>query len=132
MVKQRGIVINLEKVKALMEMRSTKKPNEVQSLIGRMAALSRFVLKVTIKCLPFFKVLKGGNKFQWTEKCEEALQELKRHLGLVPFLPKHNLDKPLQLYTVMTTDVVSLVLVRKEVNHQLSIYYVNKALLASD
>lgn len=36
-----------------MEMRSIQKPKEVQSLTGRVAALSRFISKANDKCLPF-------------------------------------------------------------------------------
>ena len=40
MVNQRGIEANAEKIKALLEMSSPKKPKEVMSLIGRVATLS--------------------------------------------------------------------------------------------
>lgn len=80
-VNQRGIEANPEKIKALIEMRSPQKPKEVQRLMGRIAALNRFISRATEKCLPFFKILKGGKKFQWTPECEEAFQELKNYLG---------------------------------------------------
>ena len=57
-VSQRGIEANPEKVRAILEMSSLKTVKEVQSLTGRVAALNRFVLKATKKCLPFFKTLK--------------------------------------------------------------------------
>ena len=40
MVNQKGIEANPEKIKALLEMSSPKKPKEVMSLVGRVAALS--------------------------------------------------------------------------------------------
>ena len=55
MVSQRGIEANPEKVKAILNMTSPKIVKEVQKLIGRIAALNKFVSKVTDKCLPFFK-----------------------------------------------------------------------------
>ena len=58
MVSQRGIEANPEKVRAILEMSSLKTIKEVQSLTGKVAALNRFVLKATDKCLPFFKTLK--------------------------------------------------------------------------
>ena len=58
MVSQRGIEANLKNVKAILEMSSPKMIKEVQSLIGRVAALNRFISKTTDKCLPFFKTLK--------------------------------------------------------------------------
>ena len=43
MVNQRGIEVNPEKLNALLEMNSFKKPKEVMSLVDIVAALSRFV-----------------------------------------------------------------------------------------
>ena len=69
-VSQRRIEGNPAKVKAILEMSSPKTIKEVQSLTGRVAALNRFVFKVTEKCLPFFKTLKQA--FFWTNECEAA------------------------------------------------------------
>ena len=57
-VSQRGIEANPEKERAILEMSSPKTIKEVQSLMGKVAALNRFVSKATDKCLPFFKTLK--------------------------------------------------------------------------
>ena len=70
MVSQRGIEANLKKVQAILNMTSPKTVKEVQKLIGRIAALNRFVSKATDKCLPFFKTLKQA--FAWTDECETA------------------------------------------------------------
>ena len=74
MVNQRGIEANPKKIRALLEMQSSRKPKEVQSLTRWVAALSRFVFRSTDKCLPFFDALKEGKKFEWTDKCEVAFQ----------------------------------------------------------
>ena len=58
MVSHRGIKANPNKIQAILNMKSPRNIKEVQSLIGRVAALNRFVSKATNKCLPFFKVLK--------------------------------------------------------------------------
>ena len=70
MVNQRRIEANPEKINVLLEMSSPKKPKEVMSLAGRVASLSRFVSRATDRCAPFFDVLKGPKKFEWTERCE--------------------------------------------------------------
>ena len=67
MMSQRGIEENLKKVRAILDMTSPKTIKEVQKLIGRIAALNRFVSKVMDKCLPFFKTL--NQAFAWTDKC---------------------------------------------------------------
>ena len=66
MVSQRGVEANPNNVRAIIEMAPLKNIKEVQSLNGRVAALNRFVSRVTDKCLPFFKVLRKA--FDWTDK----------------------------------------------------------------
>ena len=84
MVSQRGIEANPEKVRAILEMSSTKTVKEVQSFTGRVAAFNRFVFRAINKCPPFFKTLKQA--FVWTDECEAAFQELKRYLNNPPLL----------------------------------------------
>ena len=67
MVSHGGIKANPDKIQAILNMEPPRNIKEVQSLTGRVAALNRFVLKATDKCLPFFKVLKKA--FEWTDKC---------------------------------------------------------------
>ena len=57
-VSQRGIEANPKKVKAILKISSPRMIKEVQSLIGKVAALNRFISKATNKCLLFFKTLK--------------------------------------------------------------------------
>ena len=57
LVSQRGIKANPDKIRAIINMRSPWTTKEVQSLVGRVAALNRFVSRATDRCLPFFKIL---------------------------------------------------------------------------
>ena len=68
MVSQRGIEVNLEKVRAIMELAPPKTIKEVQNLNGKIAALNRFVSQAIDKCLPFFCTLKRS--FKWTDECQ--------------------------------------------------------------
>ena len=67
MVSQRGIEVNPEKIRAIMELEPSKTIKEVQNLNGKIAALNRFVSKATDKCLPFFRTLRKS--FKWTDEC---------------------------------------------------------------
>ena len=58
MVSQRGIEANPDKIQAIMEMAPSRNVKEVQSLNSKVAALNRFMLRTTDKCLPFFCTLK--------------------------------------------------------------------------
>ena len=111
MVNQRGIEANLEKIQALIDMRSPSKTKEVQSLTRMVAAFNRFISKATNKCLPFFDSLKGNKRFLWDDKCEQAFKVLKKYLGKPPLLSKPVEGEPLFLYLAISKYAVSRALI---------------------
>ena len=129
MVNQRGIEANLKKINALLEMSSSRKPKEVMSLAGRVAVLSHFVLREIDHYAPFFDMLKGSKKFEWTDKCEQAFLALKEHLGRPPLLSKPIEGEKLYQYLIVSKEAVSAALVREEEKVQWPVYYVSKRLL---
>ena len=60
LVSQKGIEANPKKVKVILKMRSLKDRKDIQSLAGKVAALSKFILKASDKCHPFFELIKKG------------------------------------------------------------------------
>ena len=69
-------------------MRSPTSVKEVQQLIGRMDALSRFVSAGRDKGHPYFKCLRRNSRFVWIEECEAAFLKLKEYLAAPPVLCK--------------------------------------------
>ncbi|GKU97126.1 hypothetical protein SLEP1_g10306 [Rubroshorea leprosula] len=59
MVSRRGIEVNPEKIRAIAEMEPPKSVKDIQRLIGRVAALHRFISKSADKCLLFFKIMRS-------------------------------------------------------------------------
>ena len=116
-VSHQGIEANPEKIEAIMRMEAPQSQKKVQRLTGCMAALSRFISRLGEKGLPFYKLLKKVDKFQWTVEAQEALDALKKFLTTPPVLkpPRRAMpDQPaedLLLYISCTTHVVSTALV---------------------
>ncbi|KAL5560487.1 hypothetical protein UlMin_036698 [Ulmus minor] len=129
MVNHRGIEANPAKIQALLNMESPRKVKEVQSLTGRVAALNRFISRATYKCQPFFRALRKGKDFSWTEECEQSFQELKTYLGRPPLLSKPQEGESLILYLAVSKGAVSSTLIREEEGVQWPIYYTSKSLL---
>ena len=109
-VNHRGIEANPDKIKAMLDMPSPSGIKEVQRLIGRIVALSRFVSKASDKCQPFFQVPKKA--FQWDTKCEEAFSTLKTYLSSPPILVSPIEEELLTLYLAVSNFSTSVVLVR--------------------
>ncbi|XP_075670025.1 uncharacterized protein LOC142639773 [Castanea sativa] len=98
----RGIEVNPEKVKAIMELSPPKTVKEVQCLTGKIAALNRFVSRATDKCLPFFRTLKKS--FEWTDECQKAFEKLKTYLSAPPLLSPSVPGEELFLYLAVSTE----------------------------
>jgi hypothetical protein len=58
MVSHRGINPNIEKVSAITKMKPPESLHDVQKLTGCMTALSRFISRLDVRGLPFFKLLR--------------------------------------------------------------------------
>ena len=114
MVNQHGLEANLEKISALLEMSSPRKPKEVMSLTNRLAVLRRFVSRATDHCAPFFDVLKGSKKFEWTNKCKQAFLALKEHLGCLSLLSKPIESEKLYRYLTISKEAISAALAKEE------------------
>ncbi|GKV47282.1 hypothetical protein SLEP1_g54195 [Rubroshorea leprosula] len=127
-VSKKGIEVNPEKVQAVQQMEPPKTIKDVQHLIGRVAALHRFIARSAERCLPFFKALKEPKNFQWTDECQQAFDELKQYLASAPLLSKPVEGESLCLYLGVTMEAVSSVLLREENKNQKPVCYVSKVL----
>ena len=84
---------------------------DVQKLTGCMAALNQFLSRLGEWGLPFFKLLKRQDIFEWTTEAGEALENLKHHLQSPPILAAPLPGEELLLYIATTTHVVSTAIV---------------------
>ena len=57
MISRRGIEVNLEKIKAVLEMMPSRTIEEVQHLIDKIASLNLFISRSIERYLPFFQTL---------------------------------------------------------------------------
>ncbi|KAM2777949.1 hypothetical protein PS2_010233 [Malus domestica] len=129
MISQRGIEANPEKIKAILDMKEPVTSKDIQSLTGKVAALTRFISKATDKCAPFFKALKGSRKYiTWTDECAEAFKNLKEYMSKAPLLSKPEVGDILIIYLSVSASAVSSVLIRKDGNIERPVYYASKAL----
>ncbi|WVZ52500.1 hypothetical protein U9M48_003554 [Paspalum notatum var. saurae] len=142
-VSNRGIEANLEKIKAILRMHPPRSQKDVQRLTGCMAALSRFISRLGERGMPFYKLLKKVDRFQWTIEAQEALDALKKFLTSPPILKspdRATADSPaedLLPYISCMTHVVSTALVveRPDGQHtvptQHSVYFISEVLSPS-
>lgn len=84
MINARGIEVNPECVKAVLDMSPSARTHDVQRIVGKVNYLSRFFSKLAERSLPFFDILRKPKDFLWTDECARAFEELNEHLATLP------------------------------------------------
>jgi hypothetical protein len=136
-VSRDGIWPNPEKVKVVTKMKPTNFVKDIQKLTGCMTALSRFISWLGEKGLPFFKLLKAKEKFEWSEEPDTTFVELKQFLTSPPVLTAPKEGETLLLYIAATNRVVTTAIIveREDVGHvykvQRPVYFISEVLNVS-
>lgn len=128
MVSARGVEAN----PVIVNMQPPTNRKQVQRLTGRLAALSRFIARSAERGLPFSRVLRDSDLFQWGPEQQQAFDELKKYLTKLTTLTKPSVGAVLLIYLAASPTTVSAVLVedKKHGNKmkQFPIYFVSEAL----
>jgi len=101
---------------------------EVQRLIGRLTAISRFLPKLAEQIQPIIQLLKKSAKFTWNDDCEQIFQKLKTTLTSQVILHKPDTHKPLLVYITATDHTASAALVQDVGGNQHPVYFVSRTL----
>ncbi|XP_024172010.2 uncharacterized protein LOC112178020 [Rosa chinensis] len=132
LVSKRGIEPNPEKVEAIIQMRDPETKEDIQVLTGRIAALSRFISRLTDRCKPFFRALKNKRADFWGPEQSEALASLKKYLSGRQFLSVPRDGEPLCIYLAISDVATSAALFREEGHRQEPIAYTSRSLLDTE
>jgi hypothetical protein len=103
MVSRHDIKANPANVDAIRKMNRPTGKKDVMKLTDMMAAPGRFISKLGEKGLPFFKLLKKSNKFEWTDEADQVLEELKTFLTMPPIMVPPTPKETLLLYISAST-----------------------------
>ena len=129
MMTQRGIEANPSQLKAILESPAPSSRKEVQQLTGRLAALGRFISRVTDRLKPFFATIREANWAGWNEECDRAFTQIKQYLAEPPILSSPDTGETLFVYLIVSDTVVSSALFKEnEDGKQRPVFFVNKSL----
>jgi hypothetical protein len=98
-------------VEAIDKLQPPRTRKEIQKLTSMMAALSRFISKLGERGMPFYKLMRKADGFQWDDQAAAAFIELKQYIKSLPTLVPPKPDDVLLLYVAVTDTVVSTAIV---------------------
>uniref|UniRef100_A0A2N9EB75 Uncharacterized protein n=1 Tax=Fagus sylvatica TaxID=28930 RepID=A0A2N9EB75_FAGSY len=127
-VSQRGIEVDPDKIKAILEMKEPRTEKEIRGFLGRIQYISRFIAQLTTICEPMFKLLKKDVPVKWNNQCQVAFDRIKNYLLNPPILMPPLQDKPLLLYLSTTDTAMGALLAQyiEESRKENAIYYLSK------
>jgi hypothetical protein len=136
-VSQRGIGANRSKIKAIEALEKPTQLRDMQKFAACLASLSRFISRLGEKAMPLYQLMKKTDHFIWSQRADDAFNDLKRALSTAPILATPALREPMLLYIAATLRVISIVIVverteeGKELLVQCPVYYMSEVLTLS-
>ena len=71
-ISNKGIEVDLAKVKAIQEIPSPRTEKEVKGFLGHLNYIAGFISHMTATCEPIFKLLKKDQVVKWNDECQVA------------------------------------------------------------
>jgi hypothetical protein len=85
-VSPEGIAVDPDKVKEVLEWKLPTTVSEIRSFLGLAGYYRKFISNFSKITKPITELLKKGNKYVWSEACDEAFKHLKKLLTTSPVI----------------------------------------------
>ena len=107
---------------------------ELQSLIGKINFIRRFISNLSGKIQPFSTLLKlkADQEFVWGKEHQKALDEIKHYLVNPPVLVPPQKHKPFKLYLSADERAIGSALIQEFEKKERAIYFVSRRLLDAE
>jgi len=130
-VHKKGIEINQNKTKAILETKKLSTKKELQSLLGKSNFLRRFVSNLSGRTEAFSPLLrlKKEDVFEWEPQHQKVFKEVKAYLMNPPVLLPPLRDKVMKLYIAASYNTIGNMLAQEDENGvEGAIYYLSRVL----
>ncbi|RVW68713.1 Retrovirus-related Pol polyprotein from transposon 17.6 [Vitis vinifera] len=130
MVSERGIEVDPDKIKAILDMPAPKTEKEIRGFLGRLQYISRFIARLTDICEPIFRLLRKNQPTVWNDDCQFAFEKIKEYLLSPPVLVPPTPGRPLLLYLSVSDMALGCMLAQiDDLGKERAIYYLSKRML---
>ena len=76
-VSERGIEVDPEKIRAILDMPAPRTEREVRGFIGRLQYISCFITRLIDICEPIFCLMRKNQPTIWNDDCQHAFEKIK-------------------------------------------------------
>jgi hypothetical protein len=131
LVHEGGIEVGKTSKKAIDEVVPPTNLTELQSLLGKINFVRRFISNLSQKVLPFSPLLriKKDQKFVWVDEQQKAFNEIKEYMKEPPVLVPPQLNKPFKLYVAADARTIGSALIQEFEGKERVVAYLSQKLL---
>ncbi|RVW68632.1 Retrovirus-related Pol polyprotein from transposon 17.6 [Vitis vinifera] len=130
MVSDRGIEVDPDKIKAILDMPVPRSEKEIRGFLGRLQYISRFIARLTDICEPIFRLLRKNQPTVWNDDCQIAFEKIKEYVLSPPVLVPPMPGRPLLLYLSVSDMALGCMLAQlDDSKKERAIYYLSKRIL---
>ena len=101
-VSERGIKVDPEKIRAILDIPALRTEREIRGFLGRLYYISRFIAKLMDICEPIFCLLRKNQPTVWNDDCQRAFEKIKECLISPLILVAPTPRGPLLLYLLIS------------------------------
>ncbi|KAK2456610.1 hypothetical protein QL285_003960 [Trifolium repens] len=130
-VHKKGIEINQNKTKAILETKPPSTKKQLQSLLGKINFLRRFISNLSGKAQAFSPLLRlnKDDPFKWNEEHQKAFDDIKEYLIKPPVLMPPSRNKAMKLYIAASDKTIGSMLAQEDDNGiENAVYYLSRVL----
>ena len=129
-VSERGIEVDPETIKAILDMPAPRNEKEIRGFLGRLQYISCFIARLTDICKPIFRLLRKNQPTVWNDDCYSAFENLKKCLLSPLVLVPPTSRRPLLLYLLVSDIALGYMLAQlDDSGKERAIYYLSKRML---
>jgi hypothetical protein len=108
-----GIAVDPRKVRDALDWKPPTSVHQVRSFLGLAGYYRMLIPNFSMIAKPITELLKKGNKYVWSEDCDEAFQALKKLLTTSPILVQPDITKPFDIYCDASSTGLGCVLMQE-------------------
>ncbi|RVW50215.1 Transposon Tf2-8 polyprotein [Vitis vinifera] len=130
MVSERGIEVDSDKIRAILDMLALRTKRGVRGFLGRLQYINRFIARLIDISEPIFKLLRKNQLTVWDDQCQRAFERIREYLLSPSVLAPPTPGRHLVLYLLVSDVALGCMLAQlDDSSKKRAIYYLSKRML---